>query len=165
METKNQIKCGVVMLPTKSEVIYKKCLWLSGIGKQLNFSYAGYSEHKIEGVNKQYLYITSDDEIKDGDWYFSIKSRTIGQNVGDDCKEWWDAVRNGKESARWFKKIIASTDPSLGLLTISDSFVKKYVEMYNLCTPINEVMVEYEYNKLYPMVENNNLKPKITNGC
>ena len=114
---------------------------------------------------KQHLYIISDDEIKEGDWFYNIHSKIVGRaefNFGKD------------ELA---KKIIATTDTSLGnyiwkqtnkksklyniqqniettkkvfipLPQSSQQFIEKYIEEYNKGQQITECLVEYE--EIYP---------------
>jgi hypothetical protein len=71
----------------------------------------------------QHLYFTSDEPIQDGNWLFErgewgIKS--VCQSMGNWTKE--DHLKYPND-----KKIIASTDPSLGLPNIPKSFLKQYV--------------------------------------
>ena len=79
---------------------------------------------------KQHLYIISDDEIKEGDWKYDTKLNMVIQHRSytDGCK-----------------KIIATTDSSLGLPYPSQQFIQKYIEEYNKGNVITDVLVEYEY--------------------
>ena len=99
----------------------------------------------------QHLYILSNEEIKEGDWYID-DINTIRQSITSD-KDYW-AVRQD------YKKIIATTNTSLyvpitqdkpfdELPQPSDSFIKKYIEEYNKGNVITKVLVEYEIGKSY----------------
>ena len=84
----------------------------------------------IEVPNPQHLYIISDDEIKEGDWYCSpmgIISRYNGIE---------------KLPSNW-RKIIATTEESSGLPQPSKQFIEKYIEEYNKGNIITDVLVEY----------------------
>jgi hypothetical protein len=132
-------KCKVVMLPTeKASGIY-----LDTYGTLHNLNYK-------RGVDTsgtpQHLYILSDDEIKEDDWYYNRYGH-IHQFKGNDT---FDMIYGGK-------KIIATTDESLmynyesysvnGKAQYpqpSQSFIEKYVEEYNKGNMITDVLVEYE---------------------
>lgn len=94
----------------------------------------------------QHIYITSDEEIKEGDWYCSPTGIVSQHNGTEKLPDGW-------------KKIIATTDKSLtqfnqyvgeneGYMTSlpqpSQSFIEKYVEEYNKGNIITDIMVEYE---------------------
>ena len=135
-------KAKVVMLPTNKP---------SKLGDLA--TYQGKSLAKVikEGVNLKNttvqfwnLYIISDDEIKEGDWFYNIHSKIVGRaefNFGKD------------ELA---KKIIATTNSSLWrpshkyasdvilLPQPSQQFINKYIEEYNKGNVITDVLVEYE---------------------
>ena len=99
------------------------------------------------------LYIISDDEIKEGDWYINLlQDNTIYQNN----------IKNYNVNKSYFKKIIATTDTSLKiprknshpnsvwkldgalLPQPSKQFIEKYIEEYNKGNVITEILVEYE---------------------
>jgi len=97
--------------------------------------------------DNQHLYLTSDEEIKVGDWYI------VGTFLTRCQKEELGHIKSG------FDKIIATTDKSLLLPNISfkdwdgktrqlpqipESFIKAYVEAYNAGNPITEVNLEME---------------------
>lgn len=152
-------KCKVVMLATEEKVdIGAPNWWLQGQKKLI-----------INNLISN-LYITSDDEIKDGDYCMSIdinsKLHKPFKCVNKEAfinPEFLNSV-----DAKDVKKIIATTDTSLTPLfcktqtknipQIPQSFINQYIESYNNGNVITEVMVEYEENHLYPMVQNNNLK-------
>jgi hypothetical protein len=141
-------KHPVVMLPVNE----KASIILSETDKKLKLNgrdsfFAGHYQH---------LYFLSDEEIKEGDWFY------------DSCF----GVNNGiYKHLKGFinktsKKIIATTDnllvpsivePRLGMYLPqpSESFIEKYIEKYNKGEQIKEVMVEYEGSKF--------IKGKLTN--
>ena len=144
-------KAKAVMLPTNEP---------SKIGNLA--TYQGRSLAKVikEGVKPintivQFwnLYIISDDEIKEGDWYINLlQDNTIYQNN----------IKNYNVNKSYFKKIIATTDTSLKiprknshpnsvwkldgalLPQPSKQFIEKYIEEYNKGNVITEILVEYE---------------------
>ena len=105
-------------------------------------------------VTSQHLYILSDEEIKEGDWY--LVSGGVGLKIGAYKSDGNTPIND------WCKKIIATTDSSIkivydGKTPISEnwngyllpqpsqSFIDKFVEEYNYRGDvITEVMVEYE---------------------
>lgn len=113
----------------------------------------------------QHLYIISDDEIKEGDWFINLFNNVVVQAHN------WIYVST-------CKKIIATTDTSLKINNItrqlendapniislpqpSQQFIEKYIESYNNGEVITNVLVDYKTNILYPMIENNNLILKV----
>lgn len=92
----------------------------------------------LETSIAQHLYITSDEEIKNGDIVYEklipkiISSRKIRR------------FSTLSDNSHGCKKVITSTDESLGLARPSDSFIKAYIKAYNEGKPITEVMVQYE---------------------
>lgn len=99
----------------------------------------------------QYLYFLSDDEIKEGDWFYLDDANIVAQ---------YTTVKPINQA----KKIIATTDKNLiwldeseknlelarpnGLWKClpqpSEGFIQKFVDAYNSGNPITEVDVEYE---------------------
>jgi hypothetical protein len=114
-------------------------------------------------VTSQHLYILSDEEIKEGDWFVGFADGSIKPFVmkADESTveiNNWQLNKKGYSSN---KKIIATTDRSLkvfihttmaidmddcyeSLPQPSQSFIEKFVEEYNKGNVITEVMVEYE---------------------
>ena len=130
-------RCKVVMLPTKE----KSDIF---IGKTHSVLHYKNNIPDEEFKSYQHLYIISDDEIKEGDWFYNIHSKIVGRaefNFGKD------------ELA---KKIIATTNSSLWrpshkyasdvilLPQPSQQFIEKYIEEYNKGNIITDVLVEYE---------------------
>lgn len=120
------------MLPTNEKAI---------LGLYPNSNELTITHDKLASIPKyQHLYILSDEEIKDGDWFIWLKYNTIHKATKpDDNKE--------------CKKIIATTDSSLlipfddvtiGLPQIPKSFIETFVNEYNKGNIITEVMIEYE---------------------
>jgi hypothetical protein len=73
---------------------------------------------EVETVNNQNIYITSDEEIKEGDW-------VLGGLGGIDIKKY------GRYFAEDWKKIILTTDPDLiadGVQAIDDEFLEWFVK-------------------------------------
>lgn len=137
-------ECKVVMLPTKDKSTIKK----SKFTDKLDYSPAMIliDEHNWQ---PQHLYILSDDEIKEGDWYYKPDLNQIFK------AEYTPGDKN-------CKKIIATTDKSLKyalndkrtiwhdtLPEPSQGFVKKYCEKGG----IDKVMVEYEGYKVNGMID------------
>lgn len=99
---------------------------------------------------RQHLYITSDEEIKEGDWCYSEGINFIFQALAFPL------------SAKDTKKIIATTDTSLNhqwnndkttmiqgyIPQPSQQFIEKYIEKYNKGNVITDVLVEYEEVKI-----------------
>jgi len=127
----------VVMLPSKeaSHLYYN--------GNKLDFfSLSELTKNNKTNIQPQHLYITSNEEIKVGDWfYFNIDG--IEDILQVESQFHLERVKNHKEN----KKIIAITDKSLGLPQIPESFIQAYIKSYNERKPITEVLVEYETPK------------------
>ena len=97
------------------------------------------------------LYIISDDEIKEDDWYYD--------NVVLQIRQWKSFMIYNKLQ---HKKVIATTDTSLYihqeetfylpervfyLPQPSQQFIEKYIEEYNKGNIITDVLVEYEIQR------------------
>lgn len=146
-------KCQIVMLPINEKA--ENCLVMEYNG-DLYFTKQLLTEsyRKEARIATYHLYILSDEEIKEGDWYLLVPE---------------DQVKQAKINIaphRDFKKIIATTDSSLLLeneeviaraagfkssITIwdtlpqpSQSFLEVFVREYNKGNVIKEVMVEYK---------------------
>jgi len=102
-------------------------------------------------MGNQHLYIISDDEIKEGDWYL-VNQYGNGLLLATKPATIEDIKYQHKFEC---KKIIATTDKSLTtketvypeelihpLPQPSESFIQKYIENYNKGEVIKEVMVE-----------------------
>ena len=95
----------------------------------------------------QYLYFLSDEEINEEDWCiidlgdFSRAVRVKSLNNGHPI--FAVDITEGYAKISDLKKIIASTDTSLGLPQPSTAFIDKYITEYNKGNIIEMVMVEY----------------------
>jgi len=138
-EGKHYIKGKVVMLKAESSNIILR----NRDGIMHHRDYYG-SAWKDMGDVYQHLYITSDDEIKEGDWCYDEKFKGIFQYN----EEIYSHVLH------LLKKVIATTDTSLtiphkhkelpdwNLPSPSESFIKAYIEAYNNGNVIEDVLVE-----------------------
>lgn len=147
-------KCKVVMLPTEKATSIIKNIKDNKLsfGKIIEPQFVRYGEQG------QYLYILSDDEVKENDHIFNFAA-TNQDNIIVHCQT-LGSLMAAKNNADVWKKIIATNDPILNKIGISelpDSFIKEYCENGGF----NEIMVEYEPNLLYPMVQFNNTKLKV----
>lgn len=121
-------ECNVHLLDTENTTDKSLVLYLGKLG------YGEYNPiHESGGAIRYYLYITSDKEIKEGDW------GTDGKDVNQCTK---NNIWNFKQAE--VEKIIATTNPSLGLPLIPESFIKHYTSEYNKGNRIEKVNVEYE---------------------
>ena len=142
------------MLPTNERAVNKGDLVLNSVHSLFIASANMRPNTMISDYYKsQHLYITSDEAIGENDWFIDTKTNKLHkckQVNGDkiitdeldlheplgDCYYYFKKTES--------KKIISTTDKSLGLPTVSDGFVKKFIERYNTGNLINDVMVEYE---------------------
>jgi hypothetical protein len=103
---------NIHLLPT--EKASRLHLWFDENGTSLEFCELDHSHTR----NKQHIYITSDEEIKEDDW-------VLGGLGGFDIKKY------GKYFADDWKKIILTTDQDLikdGVQAIDDKFLKWFVK-------------------------------------
>ena len=145
-------KKQIIMLPSEkpSQII------MTG-GKLFIYS-AERPKSSIVDNSPQHLYILSDEEIKDGDWYYSIEFKVILQSESTSIE---GAVQ----------KIIATTDPDLlstgdkaiidytfkdGIFEIPQHIIEVYVK-----NPFDEVEVEYWNKSMAWMKHEPNHYPKL----
>ena len=145
-------KKQIIMLPSEkpSQII------MTG-GKLFIYS-AERPKSSIVDNSTQHLYILSDEEIKDGDWYYSIEFKVILQSESTSIE---GAVQ----------KIIATTDPDLlstgdkaiidytfkdGIFEIPQHIIEVYVK-----NPFDEVEVEYWNKSMAWMKHEPNHYPKL----
>lgn len=141
-------RCKVVMLPTKEKS--------NILNDSLGLRYNSIPLDNSLRYSPQHLYIISDDEIKEGDWYYSSEDNAVRQWIDYYSMPMMDCDR-----------IIATTDKSLkikstcncseteaiycgeeksvgkcqqSLPSPSEAFIKKYCKLDG----IDEVDVEYE---------------------
>ena len=153
-----KVKRNVVMLSTNK----KSNLFINNVNGRLLYDNNSTLHEVLSSGKYQHLYITSDEDIKEGDQFLVSETElqkclsvsTEGKifstelDLNDPLGE--DYYYYIKEET---KKIIATTDTTLTfndgvytryLPTISEGFIKKFIESYNTNDPITEVMVEYE---------------------
>ena len=165
-------ECKVVMVATDNKTnitkIYldaDKTKSVLGANKPVNDNYKEY-------IN---LYITSNEEIKEGDWLVEGISSLFPFDVIKATKEDYDRCRENWQYGSC-RKIIATTDETLCLTfnngktdlkfvlpKPSDSFISKYIEEYNKGNQITDVLVEYKWNggragdyKMIPKIDSDN---------
>ena len=155
MEQFKRVK--VVMLPTEKGT--------SSIAKSINqdiLSLYNKNDDKYNQWINQHLYILSDDEIEETDWFILLMDYGLHElhNRKTTNIKHWD---NNYAWTKDCKKIIATTDISLttcqcrkvgyhklsckqtyNLPEPSQSFIQKFIEEYNKGNVITDVMVEYE---------------------
>lgn len=136
-------KCNVVMIATDKTESY-----LYTNPKGILFHNIRNTVKRDSICNPQHLYILSDDEIKEGDWFMSMFLSYPLHNIQGGHPDYPDASG--------CKKIIATTDHNLtknisrplgvtqSLPSIPQSFIDKYVSEYNAGRKIESVMVEYD---------------------
>jgi hypothetical protein len=93
------------------------------IGDNQNFVF-GFTQTSIQSRNdcftNQHIYITSDEEIKEGDWFYTSQYNTIDK-----------LYSNGVINANYCKKIILTTDQDLikeGVQPIDNEFLEWFVK-------------------------------------
>jgi hypothetical protein len=92
--------------------------------------------------NTQELYIlgTKEDKIEIKDWCLLFDD--LGHLMSDIPRQYL-----GEKAEHYLnsglRKVIASTDESLGLPKVSEGFIKKFIEKYNAGDKIENIMVEY----------------------
>ena len=168
-------ECKVIMLPTeyKTNLIFNESLKI--LGDHTYFSKVAVELNSY--INYQHLYITSDDEIKEGDWYVHCSHGSLKYYVEQAKNNNWKY----KSTDRFYLigKIIATTDKDLTFWNDEevDGFSgdmilyqpsKAFIEKYCKVGGINEVMVEYDscviatkddwdrHTKYYPKTNSHN---------
>lgn len=86
-----------------------------------------------ESIN-QHLYIISDEEIKEGDWYVANNTIFRADDVFND---------GNNPNIHKYRKVIATTDQDLPLPKVTPAFIEAYVKAYDNGSPITDVSVEY----------------------
>lgn len=125
----------------------------------------GYFVHKNFDIKPHNIYITSDEEIKDGDWFMDItfnnygevyKSAGVSKSLG--YENWIKSTTNiVKEPITQCKKIILTTDQDLikdGVQAINDEFLEWFVKNPS-CEWVDVWLMNKGYNKQedYPYQE------------
>lgn len=132
-------RAKVILLPTEK----RTKLFLDNFNKILKYKEESYYH------TGQHLYILSDEEIKESDYYYFSKTNSIHKHLGIKPLSGYDS--------ELCKKIIATTDklnihPNIAdsyrssncLPQPSQQFIQKYIESYNKGEIITDVLVEYE---------------------
>lgn len=117
----------------------------------------------------QHLYILSDEEIKEGDWFFHCKRILKAEKAK--MENYITFNNNSNVAANNCKKVIATTDTSIilperfpsftNLPQPSNSFIQKFIEEYNKGNIITDVMVEYEVDAMECTIERCDANPCI----
>lgn len=96
--------------------------------------------------NKQHLYITSDEKIKEEDWFIILDGTSSIHQCKSVSLEYIDFkdVNGFCSKPSVCKKIIATTEKSLNLPKIPQFFIENFVKEYNTGNVIKEVSVKYE---------------------
>ena len=145
VDNKPHIKCNVVMLP-HNNIDTILTMYLDVNKKPIELSK---NNSKLQYHTNQHLYITSNEEIKKGDYYLKPDDNNI-----------WIRNKNSNIITIGSKKIIATTDElylselfpvdnEIHSLTSrlpqpSQQFIEKYIEEYNKGNIISEGLVEVE---------------------
>jgi len=104
-----------------------------------------YSPMKNMGDSYQHIYITSNSEIKQGDWALNIEENTIFKPSNDEI---YDIKNSEAKYYEFIKKIIMTTDQDLikdGVQAIDDTFLEWFVKNPSC----EEVEVDKNWN--YPL--------------
>ena len=156
-------KAKVIMLPTNQKAIIHwnedNHFFLSNTPKLINSGFE--------------LFITYDEEIKVGDWFYYEAEKTIMQCTEHNFYFTPELIQNYSN----VYKIIATTDTSLKIKTFyeiesnqeislpqpSKQFIEKYIEEYNKGNVITDILVEYEIetNALFKVYESDPIKLKV----
>ena len=118
------IECGVVMLRHKDGTIVSR----QSDNQMPAEQNTDWQHRESNYLWKNHLYFTSNEEIKEGDWWFNLSLHRSFPGT-DSCRPYndWDkfsAEHLNSDRTVWVK-IVASTDPTLGLPLIPDTWVKK----------------------------------------
>jgi hypothetical protein len=149
------IKAKVHMLPTDKSYILSingKIFSTGGVGREMG------KKHGLKETIPQHLYITTDEEIKEGDWYIA----TIISHNGQEIKPLqWSVGDKPCSEQPLGRKIISTTDPKLtikqdnGVRDINwrinsikeiklPQIHQSFIEEYCKAGGIDEVLVEHE---------------------
>ena len=157
-------RAQIIILPTKNETYIGKHL-----GDEVYLSLYTWYLKTLNIPNErqgQHLYIISDDEIKESDWFINLFNNVVVQAHN------WIHVST-------CKKIIATTDTSLELKCDgkcakyecvclypqpSQQFIEKYIKSYNKGEIITDVLVEYENNGFLGINKKEGLKVNPKNN-
>jgi len=144
--------CDIILIPTKDSSNDESRIFCNSKNPNKFFNrkynYASDTLHPIF----YHLYITSDEEIEQGDYWIYINPKEwdlpqesiVKNNLP---KEWFEKLWDRCN----YKKIIATTDPlgkyiGVQLPQVPQFFISHYIGEYNKGNKIKKVEVEYEYN-------------------
>lgn len=119
------MKHSIILLETDKK---DGTLWINSNGQLLHTHVSG--EYK-EIYKPQHLYILSKEQIKEGDFGWSLSSgfsKIPSIELSDVPKDSY--------------KVVASTNLSFGLPWIDDTFIQEYIRLYNLGQQLKEVELE-----------------------
>jgi hypothetical protein len=125
-------KSKLVLLSNKSKNTFKDLRYLN-------------VELSSELGRPQHLYFISDEKIECGDWCYDKIKNSKSELVQIIYRK-RENSHIGNSSTE--KKIIASSDPNLNICKPSESFMKKYADVYDK-NPIKEVMIEMNIYRIY----------------
>lgn len=165
-------KAQVVMLSTN-----KSKLILNEVQNKLILADVETTNYNPSGRLTKHLYIVNDDEAKEDD-YIITTSNARSSILVDLLPEYIYVILNRVKTISTVnniksivtydneilpielnKKVIATTDKSLKLPTVSDAFIAYYIKKYNNQKPITDVLVEYE-NDILKIHSNNSIFAK-----
>jgi len=113
---------NIHIIPTdKPSRVYKH------LGRELKHTVRYFEQKGLLCIN-QHIYITSDEEIKEGDWMYY---KHFGEDVVTNYNTWGGQNTNVNEHKDYYKKIILTTDPQLitdGVQAIDDEFLEWFVK-------------------------------------
>lgn len=149
---------NIIILPTEDEpilgtILYRKAfdcisLWrykethVYADGTKVYRTLGGSFEDWYSCMKPHHVYVTSDDEIKEGDWitgtekdwgiYNEVHQVKVVKNLESGKLFWFNEECNGIGAIpEQSKKVVSSTDKSLNLHQPSEELIKKYIEDYN----------------------------------
>jgi len=147
----------VIMLPTQD----KSTLYMLNAKKTLHMGEFDYCDDSNNERTNQHLYITIDEEIKEGDWFIANQGVRLCVGINkDDTQYPYMTMQDGEQinhSRHWKGKLISTTD--IGLINNglrSDTKIlmsqtpKSFIEEYCEQGGIDKAYVEYE-EKIIPM--------------
>lgn len=153
----NHVKCKVVMLSTEKA---NARISTKDFGKGNGLEVLDYV---CENTKAKHLYVLSDEEIKQNDWYLSDGKSSEYCVHKCDSQRLVEICNSNKGYIKG--KIIASTDESLNLPRPSDNFIKAYCKANG--NGFDEVLVEYisigNYDVTFfpPLWQNTGIKLKV----
>jgi RNase P subunit RPR2 len=132
----------------------KRNLWVLPTDKPSRFSLNSSGKYHLTNqlytnspnFTNQNIYITSDEEIKEGDWWLNLKTNDV-----DKCTHKSEVLLYNSEKYQHIKKIILTTDQDLikdGVQAIDDEFLQWFVKNPT-CEYVEVKKVEHLTNKPY----------------